>query len=530
MSSPCRPFHRPVHRLLGFLAGLPALLLGLRLFAGEPPAEPQLRLETGRHTAMIKRLATDAAGRWVVTASHDKTARVWDAQSGALLTVLRPPLGPGNEGKLNAVALSPNGQLVAVGGWTGYEWDGQHSIYLFERSTGRLVLRLVGLPEVVLHLAISPDGAFLAAGLGSGGLRVWRLNDFTLTVEDKDYGSYCYGVAFARDGRLATASWDGFVRLYDRKFRRVRQAKPPGGERPFSVAWSPDGSQLALGFDDTTAVNVLATADLSLLRAPDTTGVANGDLSTVTYSLDGQTLFAGGGWNVNGKCTLRRLSQAGAGGYTDTAVSLNAVTHLVPRPGGGVFYAAADPAWGVLPPSGEARQLQGPPLADFPGGSAFRLSAGADTVGFGFDQWGESPAQFSLTNRTLTLGPLPDALRPPHLAVAGFEITDWRNTTTPKLNGQPLKLLQYEMSRSLACAADGQGFLLGTGWSLRHFDRAGKERWQRPVPSTAWAVNLTDDGRLAVAAYGDGTIRWHRLKDGQELLAFFPGRILTPCV
>ena len=34
-------------------------------------------------------------------------------------------------------------------------------------------------------------------------------------------------------------------------------------------------------------------------------------------------------------------------------------------------------------------------------------------------------------------------------------------------------------------------------------------------------MNVTGDGRLVVAAYGDGTIRWHRMSDGQELLAVF---------
>jgi hypothetical protein len=42
------------------------------------------------------------------------------------------------------------------------------------------------------------------------------------------------------------------------------------------------------------------------------------------------------------------------------------------------------------------------------------------------------------------------------------------------------------------------------------------------APSVAaWAVNLSGDGRLVVAAYGDGTIRWHRMDDGRELLALF---------
>ena len=41
------------------------------------------------------------------------------------------------------------------------------------------------------------------------------------------------------------------------------------------------------------------------------------------------------------------------------------------------------------------------------------------------------------------------------------------------------------------------------------------------MPNTTWAVNITGDGRLAVAAFDDGTIRWFRLEDGAELLAFF---------
>jgi hypothetical protein len=44
----------------------------------------------------------------------------------------------------------------------------------------------------------------------------------------------------------------------------------------------------------------------------------------------------------------------------------------------------------------------------------------------------------------------------------------------------------------------------------------------RPVPSTLGTVTITGDGRLVVAHYLDGTIRWHRMSDGVELLAFMP--------
>jgi hypothetical protein len=38
----------------------------------------------------------------------------------------------------------------------------------------------------------------------------------------------------------------------------------------------------------------------------------------------------------------------------------------------------------------------------------------------------------------------------------------------------------------------------------------------------ACAVNVVGDGRVAVAAYADGTLRWHRIDDGREILAFMP--------
>lgn len=89
----------------------------------QPTTEPQLRIEAGMHTAVIKRIATDAAGRLAVTASDDKTARVWDVASGRLLQTLRIPIDQGDEGKLYAVALSPDGRLAAVGGRAGTGTD-----------------------------------------------------------------------------------------------------------------------------------------------------------------------------------------------------------------------------------------------------------------------------------------------------------------------------------------------------------------------------------------------------------------------
>lgn len=141
---------------------------------------------------------------------------------------------------------------------------------------------------------------------------------------------------------------------------------------------------------------------------------------------------------------------------------------------------------------------------------------------FGFEQWGRFPARFSVSQRLLETGPLGGGLSPALTRAEGLEITGWENTQEPKLNGQPLELNPYETAFSLAIAPDQQTFLLGTHWRLLLFDRKGKQKWEIPVPGTAWAVNIAGDGRTAVAAFGDGTIRWYRLADGKELLALFP--------
>jgi WD40 repeat protein len=516
-----------VFALTVLLAAAPALCA--------PPEAPILRIETGMHTAPIQSLDVDAAGRFLVTGSYDKTVRVWDLASGELLRVLRPPVGEGDEGKVYAVAITPGGELVAAGGWTSQSGQ-QESIYLFDRRTGLLVRRIAGLPHRVMHLAFSPDGRRLAATLGgANGLRVFRSADGVELFRDTELEGDGYWADFDSAGRLVTSNWDGRLRLYGSDGHRIAVAEAPGGRSPLGVAFSPGGRQIAVGYDDSTRVDVLSGEDLHLLFSADTAGTNTG-LSKVAWSIDGAFLFAAGRYDLGGNNPIRRWSRSGRGPAEDLPGPLNTVMGLRPLPGGRLVFGSADPAWGVLAASGAhgahgAHALdRGPAQAD-PRGllDGFLVDLRGERIRFAYESGGRRPAIFSLRDRRLVPDPPAgdrfegEILATPRLAAPGLEITGWQNTAEPRRNGEALPLRGDEASRSLAIAADGQSFLLGTEWFLRAFRADGTELWPaKPSPGIARAVNLTADGRLALAAFGDGTIRWYRARDGAELLAFFP--------
>src|SRR6266446_1775173 len=120
---------------------------------------PVLIVDPGRHTVGAQAVGVDAAGQIAVSGSDDKTVRVWSLTDGKLLRTIRMPAGPDDTGKIYAVAVSPDGDLVAAGGWTRWMTDApEESIYLFETRTGKMTARIAGLPTVAQSLALSSDG------------------------------------------------------------------------------------------------------------------------------------------------------------------------------------------------------------------------------------------------------------------------------------------------------------------------------------------------------------------------------------
>ncbi len=521
MAGVCRGQGSAIARVL-----LPALLIVAfahsTATAQELYEHPVLVVDPGMHTAAIRSVSVDAAGRFAVTGSLDKTVRLWSVTNGKLLRTIRIPAGPGVIGIIHAVAMSPDGALVAAGGWTGGNANDQ-PIYLFETRTGKMTAHIAGVSATTLSLVFSADGRYLAAGLSGGeGLRVYdRDQQWAEVFRDTHYGSAIYGLTFADGGRLATTSYGGKVRLYDhRDFKSpALTTKAPGGNWPFRIAFSPDGSMLAVGYADAVRVSLLDGHSLAPLPGPNVEGWYNGFLSNVAWSKDGKTLYASGGFNSQRDDPVLAWANAGQGAQRFLPAGTNTVMGLAPLSDGRLLVAAQDPFLELLEPDGKVSWVHPSPNADFRN-RVLQVSADGTMVDLQFEQLGKSPLRFDLRALKLVRDPPADRQTSPPKQ-AGLSVEHWSNEFFPTLDKKPIQLDLDEASRSLAIHPDGSRFVLGAEWSLRAIDSKGKRLWTRPAQSVAWAVNISGDGRLVVAAYGDGTIRWYRMDDGRELLALY---------
>jgi WD40 repeat protein len=496
--------------------------------AGVAPVQaPILRLELGMHSAAGRQVGVDAQGRFVITSSDDKTARLWDASSGQLMRVFRVPSDEGSSnGQLYASALSPDGRIAAVG---GYDWKA--GVYLFDRQSGRIVRRL-SVSYSVEVLRFTPDGEYLAAALAiRGGYAVWRCRDWSLVGVDKGVSDSSLGLDFVRRNgtwTMATSSWDGKIRYYrlGDRLEKLYEYSTGTGRQPYGISFNPDGSLLAVGYYDSRLVQVLSVSSkqMSLAYSPDLADCDGFSLHVVRFSQDGKSLYAGGRWGgYRGIALLRIWSKAGLGPFRDVETGgTDTIGSLEAMPGGDLLVGENDPFFAVLDASGAVRTSVGAPIIYFGGlrKQTLSLAPGGRALSFNGKEGSSSPLSFDATARNLVSGPPPSDWSMSD--TSSLKVVNWLGYYDPSLNGKHLAIANHERSHSLAVAPGSKQFVLGCDWFLYSFDKDGTLLWKRPVPGAAWSVNLTDDGRLAVAALGDGTLRWYRLTDGQELLALFP--------
>jgi WD40 repeat protein len=203
-----------------------------------------------------------------------------------------------------SVAVSPNRQLLAVGGQPGILDYARSSVWLWSLATHRRLAVFHDLHGIVHQLAFSPDGSTLAAVVVGNphSLRLWNVATRKALPNPTGDTGRLTTLAYSPNGQIMAVARgpDNVIDLWDLASHRLVARLTGNTGLVWSVAFSPDGKTLASGSSDTTVRlwNTATGTSQAVFRG------LTGKVYTVAFSPDGRTLASASSdgivrdWNV----------------------------------------------------------------------------------------------------------------------------------------------------------------------------------------------------------------------------------------
>jgi COMPASS component SWD3 len=129
------------------------------------------------HRANIQSLVVDSRGR-VITAGYDKSIKIWNSKEGYLERQIFGQIGPGHEGMIYDIAISPDDKYIISGGWFGPNSGTEPigDIRLYNYTTGRLIRLYKGHFNCVKDLEFYTNSGFFFSFDGAGEVNLWDVD------------------------------------------------------------------------------------------------------------------------------------------------------------------------------------------------------------------------------------------------------------------------------------------------------------------------------------------------------------------
>lgn len=132
------------------------------LFLWEPSTQKQPLARMTGHMQLINQVTFSPDGRWIISASFDKSVKLWDGVRGTFVATLRGHVGP-----VYQVAWSADSRLFVSG-------SKDSTLKVWDLRSRKLLMDLPGHADEVFSVDWSPDGASVASGGKDKVLKLWR--------------------------------------------------------------------------------------------------------------------------------------------------------------------------------------------------------------------------------------------------------------------------------------------------------------------------------------------------------------------
>ncbi len=241
------------------------------------------------HSKTIGSIKFSPDGRFVATASHDKTIKLWDVATRTEIKTFS-----GHQDWVNSIAFSPDGKTLASASGSLYYSSNDNSIKFWNVSTGESLGGLVGQRGKNFSLAISADGKKMASFVTDTNQSVLSIWDLSIGQKLHTFKipAWLLSVSISPDGnKFVTADRNGMATIWDINTGQKLDSFKCHDDTVFSAVFSPDGNKLAAGGAGDFGIRVW---DLASKRQLQVLKGHKENILNLVFSPDGKYLVSGG--------------------------------------------------------------------------------------------------------------------------------------------------------------------------------------------------------------------------------------------